>query len=129
MVARHKSESHDSNADRRWPRVQPNALRNASIGILTALLTLAIYWMLVVGDDASTKLLITFVLCTVILSGLFILLGESPIEDGVKSAMILFLGLLFLHSFRASWCFAPGFAAIMGTIVNATIQGTIGRYF
>lgn len=123
------SESHDLNADRRWPRVQPNALRNAAIGISTAILTLTIYWVLVVGDDASTKLIVTSVVCTVILSGLFVLLGESPIEDGVKSAIIMFLGLLFLHSFPASWCLAPGFAAIVGAIVNATMQGTIGRYF
>ncbi len=131
MVAKRMSESPDPNEKRRWPRVQPNALKNASIGILTATLTLTIYWFLVVGSGASNTLIITFVLCTVMLSGLFVLLGESPIEDGVKSAMILFLGVLFLFltPFRASWCFAPGFAAIVGTIVNATMQSTIGRYF
>lgn len=117
------------NADRRWPRVQPNALRNAAIGSTTAILTLTIYWVLVVGDDASTKVSVIFVVCTVILSGLFVLTGESLIEDGVKSAMLMFLGLLLLRSFPASWCLAPGFAAIVGTIVNGTIQGTLGRYF
>ena len=107
MIAGYKSESSHPNPERRRPHVEPDALRNASLGILTAVLTLTFYWMLVVGDDSSFKLTITFLICTVFLSGFFILFGESPIEVGAKSAMILFLGFLFLHTFRASWCFAP----------------------
>ena len=43
--------------------------------------------------------------------------------------MILFLGVLFLHMFRASWCFAPGFAVIVGTLVKTTMQCTLFTYF
>jgi hypothetical protein len=119
----------DESRERRWPKIQPNAVRSAMVGLLALVVCISCYWYLVLGGRISILLSIAFILCTFLFTGLFTLLGESVIEDGIKAAIILILGCMFLHSFPASWCLAPGFSAIIATISNATVQSTIGRHF
>lgn len=122
-------DTSEETRERRWPKVQPNAVYNAMVGLLALTVCISCYWYLVLDRRISIPLSITFILCTLLFTGLFTLLGESVIEDGVKAAMIVILGCMFLHSFPASWCLAPGFSAIIATISNATVQATIGRHF
>lgn len=122
-------ETSDQSSTRRWPVIQPHAFRNAITGLFSVCAITAGYRFFIVGGPVSQSLYLTIILCTLLFTLLFTLLGESVIEDGVKSAMILFLGCLWLHSITASWCLAPGFSAIIATIVNVTMQATVGRYF
>jgi hypothetical protein len=65
-----------------------------------------------------------------VFGGLFCLLGESLIEDGVKSVVIGVTGVvMFTELFPLPWCLVPGAGAVVGSIVNGTIQATFGRNF
>ena len=112
-----------------WPDFQPNARRNVFYGLLALVASVACYWYLYVGGAFSPQLSLTIIVCATILTRTFTIMGESLIEDCVKSALVLILGCLFLPLFPASWCLAPGLSAIIATIINATIQSTIGRHY
>jgi hypothetical protein len=115
---------------RRWPVIQKNAIRNAMIGIT---LIGAVFWAmhgLALGNDLNAgQLHAALGIASCIFAGLFCLLGESLIEDGVKSVIIAITGCMFAWLFPLPWCLMPGAGAVVGSIVNGTIQGTLGRYF
>ena len=115
---------------RRWPVIQKNAIRNATIGIT---LTVAVFWTmygLALGFDLNAgRLQAALGIASCILAGLFCLLGESVTEDVVKSVIIAVTGCMFAWLFPLPWCLMPGAGAVVGSIANGTLQGTLGRHF
>ncbi|QDT36532.1 hypothetical protein [Stratiformator vulcanicus] len=115
---------------RRWPVIQKNAIRNAVIGIT---LIGAVFWAmhgLALGYDFNVgRLHAALGIASCAFAGLFCLLGESVIEDGVKAVIIIAIGCMFAGLFPLPWCLLPGAGAVVGSVVNGTIQVTLGRYF
>jgi len=115
---------------RSWPIVQKNAIRNAAIGIASiGTVFVAMYGLALGYDLDAVRLLIALGFVSCVFSGLFCLLGESVIEDGAKSVVIGVTGCMFAWLFPLPWCLLPGAGAVVGSIVNRTIQATLGRYF
>jgi hypothetical protein len=61
-------------------------------------------------------------------AGLFCLMGETEVEDGIKCAAILFAGCLLAWVFPLPWCLLPGLGAVIGSVANWTMQATVGRW-
>ena len=121
------SSSPDS---RRWPIIQKGAIRNAVIGItLIGAVFGAMHGLAVAYELNAGRLQIALAIVSCVFGGLFCLLGESVIEDGVKSVIIGVMGCMFAWLFPLPWCLMPGASAVVGSIVNGTIQATLGRYF
>ena len=114
----------------RWPVIQKNAIRNTILGVA---MIGAVFWAmhgLALGYDLNAgRLHAALGIASCIFAGLFCLLGESVIEDGVKSVIVVTTGCMLAGLFPLPWCLLPGAGAIVGSIVNSTIQGTLGRYF
>ena len=122
-----KSPKDDS---RRWPTIQKNAIQNAFIGIA---LIGAVFWgmhSLALGYNLNAvRLLAALGITSCIFAAVFCLLGESTIEDGVKTILIGATGGMYAWWFPLPWCLLPGAGAIVGSIVNRTVRATLGRYF
>ena len=116
-----------SNPDsRRWPIIQKNAMRNSVIGISLIGAVFGAMHALALGYDLNSgRLHIALAIASLGFGGLFCLLGESVIEDGVKSVIIGVTACMFAWWFPLPWCLMPG----AGSIVNGTIHATVGRYF
>lgn len=120
-----------STASRRWPIIQKNALRHAVIGITLIGAVFGAMHGLALGYDLDAgRLKIALAIVSCVFGGLFCLLGESLIEDGVKSVVIGVTGVvIFIELLPLPVCLIPGAGAVVGSIVNGTIRATFGRYF
>lgn len=115
---------------RRWPVIQKNAIRNAFIGItLMGAVFLAMHGLALGYDLNAGGFHAALGIASCVFASLFCLLGESVIEDGVKSVIIGVTGCMFAGVFPLPWCLMPGAAAVVGSIVNGAMRGTLGRYF
>jgi len=119
-----------STDSRRWPIFQKNALRHAVIGITLIGAVFGAMHGLALGHDLDAgRLKIALAIVSGVFGGLFCLLGESLIEDGIKSFIIAVMGCVFAQWFPLPWCLIPGAGAVIGSIVNGTIKATFRRYF
>ena len=119
-----------STNSRRWPIIQMNAIRHAVIGImLIGAVFGAMHGLALRYDLNAGRLQIVLAIVSCVFGGLFCLLGESVFEDGVKSVIIGVMGCMLAWWFPLPGCLIPGAGAVVGSIVNGTIQATLGRHF
>ncbi len=127
------SELHEESSNgqsRRWPVIQKNAIRTLMIGVaIIAVVVWAMHRLALDYELNTWRLHFAVGIASCIFAGLFCLHGESVVEDGVKSAIIAIIGCLLAGFFPLPWCLVPGVGAVVGSTVNGTIQGTLGRYF
>ena len=115
---------------RRWPVIQKNAGRSAFVGIALVGVVFVVMHSLALGYDLNAgRLLAALGVASCVCASLFCLLGESAIEDCVKTILIGVTGCMFAWWFPLPWCLLPGAGAIVGSIVNRTVRATLGRYF
>lgn len=109
------------------------AIRNAMIGAtLVAVIFYVMHLLAVSYGQSLGKMLLGIGIFSLLFAVVFSVLQESCFEDVVKTVTIFVIGFLFsfsIDSFPFPLYLIPGCGALVGSIVNGTIQQTLGEYF
>ncbi len=119
---------HKPGEARRWPIIQKNPIRKALIGlVLTGCVFGGMHELALRYEVSLVQLHAVLGIASFAFAVFLSLMAESVIEDGVKVMFIALLGYLFSDSHPLPWCLLPAAAGLVGSIINGTIQATLGR--
>ncbi|QDS98271.1 hypothetical protein [Adhaeretor mobilis] len=121
------SSKHDS---RRWPETLKNVARNAVVAVVSiATIFYGLHILSVSYELDAAQIRYALAIASFLFASLFCLMSESLIEDGVKTVLVLAIGLTLAFSIPLPWCVMPGFGAAVGSIANWTVKATMGQHY